>query len=149
MFGLTRSNPFDDFFSFQREVDRMFNQFWNDLPARTATSSPGSFSVNTNDEGWRIDVPLPGIDPQHVALEAAGNTLTIRVEEPQPGKKDTKITRYEQALTVPQFLDLDKLSASHRHGMLQLTIPLRDSVKPRRIQIEDATADKKQLTGAF
>ncbi len=36
MFGLTRWNPVDDMFSFQRDVDRLFNQFWNDLPMRTA-----------------------------------------------------------------------------------------------------------------
>ena len=35
MFGLTRWNSFDDVFNFQREVDRLFNQFWSDLPIRT------------------------------------------------------------------------------------------------------------------
>lgn len=147
MFGSLRS-PFDDFFSLQREVDRLFNQFWSDLPTRTATTSAGSFQVSTSDDGWRIDVPLPGIDPKHVALEAAGTTLNIKVEEPEEGKTDRKVTRYEQSLTVPQFLDLDKLSATHRHGMLQLTLPLRDSVKPRRIQIENVETDQKKLTAA-
>ena len=148
MFGLNRRSQFDDFFSFQREVDRLFNQFWNDLPARTATSSPGAFQVNTTEEGWRIDVPLPGIDPQHVNLEAAGNTLSIRVEEPVENEKNTKVTRYEQTLTIPPFLDLDKLSASHRHGMLRLSVPLKESVKPRRIQIDSAPSDQKKLTAA-
>jgi HSP20 family protein len=145
MFGLNRSNTFDDFFSFQRDVDRMFNQFWSDLPARTSTSSPGAFQVTTTDDGWRIDVPLAGIDPQNVAVEAAGNTLSIRAEESDETKK-TKVTRYEQTLTLPQFLDLDKLSATHRHGMLQLTVPLKESVKPRRIEIANGAGDKKQLT---
>jgi hypothetical protein len=30
--------------------------------------------------------------------------------------------------------------------MLQLTVPLKDSVKPRRIQIASAAEDQKQLT---
>jgi HSP20 family protein len=148
MFGLTRSNRFDDFFNFQRDIDRMFNQFWNEMPARTASNSPGSFQVNTTDDGWRIDVPLPGVDPQHVALEAAGNTLSIRVEEPDENNKDMKVLRFEQTLTLPQFLDLDKLSASNRHGMLQLNVPLKESVKPRRIQIEGATGEQKKLNVA-
>ena len=148
MFGLTRANRFDDFFNFQRDVDRLFNQFWNEMPARTASSGPGSFQVNTTDEGWRIDVPLPGIDPQHVALEAAGNTLSIRVEEPDEHNKDMKVMRFDQTLTLPQFLDLDKLAASHRHGMLQLNVPLKESVKPRRIQIEGSTGDQKKLNVA-
>ena len=61
MFGLTRWNSFDDVFNFQREVDRLFNQFWSDLPARTAPGSSPSLHVNAADDGWRVDVPLPGI----------------------------------------------------------------------------------------
>jgi len=147
MVGLTRWSPFDEFFTFQREVDRLFNKYWNDLPTRTAAGSPGAFHVNTTDEGWRIDVPLPGIDPRHVALEVAGNTLSIRVIEPQASAKEP-VARFEQTLTVPQFLDLEKVSATHKHGMLQLALPLKDSVKPRRIEIANVAEDAKQLTAA-
>ena len=148
MFGLTRWNSFDDVFNFQREVDRLFNQFWSDLPTRTAApGSSQSFQVNTTDDGWRVDVPLPGIDPKDVSLEVAGNNLTISAALPAEGR-DKNVSRYEQTLTIPQFLDLDKLTASHRHGMLRLTLPLKESVKPRRIQIETQMEDQKQLAGA-
>lgn len=147
MFEMTRVNPFEQMFNFQREVDRLFNQFWSDLPTRTAVASPSSFQVNTTEDGWRIDVPLPGIDPAHVTLDVAGNTLSIRAEEPGPDKKE-RVVRYEQTLTVPQFLDLDKISASHRHGLLSLTLPLKESVKPRRVQITSGTEQKK-LAGAM
>jgi HSP20 family protein len=146
MFGLTRSNSFDDIFNFQREMDRVFNQFWNDLPARTAGAA-GSFQVNATDDGWQVDVPLPGIDPQHVTLEAAGNTLSIRAEVPQEGGR-SNVTRYQQTLTVPQFLDVEKLSASHQHGMLRLTVPLKESVKPRKIQIDARGSEARQLSAA-
>jgi HSP20 family protein len=142
MLGLTRWNPVNDVFSFQREVDRLFNQFWNDLPTRTAAGQSPSFQVNTTEDGWRIDVPLPGVDPQNVNLEAAGTTLTIRAEE--AGENGERSLRYEQSFTIPQFLDLEKISASHKHGMLRLTVPVKDSVKPRRIQIE-GVGDKKQI----
>jgi HSP20 family protein len=147
MFGLTRWSQFDDVFNFQREVDRLFNQFWSDLPTRTAAAPSTSFQVNTTEDGWRVDVPMPGINPKDVSLEVAGSTLTIRAEVPSDDK-DKNAARYEQTLTIPQFLDLDKLSASHRHGMLRLTLPLKESVKPRRIQIETQAEDQKRLTGA-
>ena len=137
-----RNNPFDNFFQVQREFDRMFNQFWSDLPART-TNARSSFNVSANDDQWRIDVPLPGIDPKNVSLEAAGNTLTIRAVEPKTG--DREEYRYEQTLAIPQFLDLDKITAAHRHGMLELTIPVREAVRPRKIQISAGSADRKQL----
>jgi HSP20 family protein len=146
MFGLTRWNSFDDVFNFQREVDRLFNQFWSDLPTRTAAGSSPSFQVNPTDDGWRVDIPLPGIDPKDVSLEVAGNNLTIRAEVPGEDR-DKNVSRYEQTFTVPQFLDIEKLSASHRHGMLRLTLPLKESVKPRRVQIETQVEDQKQLAG--
>lgn len=147
MFGVTRWSPFDEVFNFQREVDRVFTQFWHDLPTRTAAASSTAFRVNAVADGWRIEVPMPGIDPAHVTLETAGNTLTIRAEEPGEGQ-ESPVTRFEQTMTVPPFLDLEKISASHRHGMLQLTLPLKESVKPRRIQIQTTREDKKQLTGS-
>ena len=149
MFGLTRWNSFDDVFNFQREVDRLFNQFWSDLPTRTAASSGSSpsFQVNPTDDGWRIDIPLPGIDPKDVHLEVAGNNLSIRAEVPSDDK-DKNSMRYEQTFTVPQFLDLEKLTASHRHGMLRLAVPLKESVKPRRVQIETEVDAQKRLVGA-
>ena len=148
MFGLTRWNSSDDVFNFQQEVDRLFNQFWSDLPTRTAAGSSQSFQVHTTDDGWRIDIPLPGIDPNDVSVEAAGNNLTIRAESPGEDTDHKKISRYEQTFTVPPFLDVEKLTASHRHGMLRLTLPLKDSVKPRRVQIAMLAEDEKQLTGA-
>jgi HSP20 family protein len=151
MFGYTRWNSFDDVFNFQRDVDRLFNQFWSDLPTRAATgssnSSSPSFQVHTTDDGWRVDVPMPGIDPKDVFLEVASNTLTIRAEIPAEGN-DKNVSYHEQTLVIPQFLDLEKLTASHRHGMLRLTLPLKESVKPRRVQIETQVEDQKQLTGA-
>ena len=143
---LTNWNRVDDVFNFQREVDRVFNQFWSELPARSSATSGSaqSFHVNATDDGWRIDIPIPGIDPKDVALDVAGNTLSIRAES-SDGQNQPSVARYEQSFTIPPFLDLEKLSASHRHGMLRLTLPLKDSVKPRRIQIETQHEDQRQL----
>jgi HSP20 family protein len=147
MFGSTRWNSFDDIFNFQREMDRAFNQFWNELPTRTNGTSSPSFNVTAIDDGWRVDVPMPGIDPKDVSIEVAGQNLTIR-NQSAPEGKDQPVARYEQTLVIPQFLDLEKLAASHRHGMLRLTLPFKESVKPRRIQIETEAEEHKQLVGA-
>ena len=138
-------NPFDNLFALQREFDRMFNQFWSDLPERT-TSTRSSFQVNSDDEQWRIDVPIPGIDPKDVSIEVAGSTLTIRAGETSEGANQNRQGyRYEQTLTIPQFLDLDRMTAAHHHGMLQLTVPIKDSVKPRRIQIAGLGEERQRL----
>jgi HSP20 family protein len=146
MFGLNRWNTYDDIFNFHRDTDRLLNQFWNDLPARGIRQQAVPFQVHTTDDGWRVDVPMPGIDPKDVTIEAAGTTLSIRAEA-HGGDRDGEV-RFEQTLALPQFLDLEKMTATYRHGMLELTLPLKESVKPRRIQIAGVTEDQqqKQLT---
>jgi HSP20 family protein len=148
MFGMPRWTSLDDVFTLHREVDRLFNQAWSEIPLRHAMNTSPSipFTVRSTEDGWRIDVPMAGVDPRDVRLEAAGNNLTIRVETPS-GDKGASTTRFEQTLAVPQFADLEKLSATHRHGMLTLVLPIKDSVKPRRIEIQ-AHDEQKQLSGS-
>lgn len=148
MFSQTRWSPFEDIFNFQREADRFFNQFLSDVPARSARSTAGyPFQVHTAEDSWRVEIPMPGIDPASVTLEVAGNTIVVRAE--QDGGRNDGATQWEQTMTVPRILDLEGIRATHRHGMLVLTIPLKESVKPRRIQIEGVAADtQKQLTTA-
>ena len=138
-------NAFDNLFALQREFDRMFNQFWSDLPERT-TNTRSSFQVNSDDDQWRIDVPMPGIDPKDVSVEVAGSTLTIRAGDNSGGAPQHRPNyRYEQTLTIPQFLDLDRMTAAHHHGLLQLTVPIKDSVKPRRIPIAGLGDERQRL----
>jgi len=132
-----------DLFNFQRQIDRLFNQMWSDLATTPVVNQTTSFQVRGTGDAWKVALPLPGIDPQHVTIEVQGNTLTVRVDQPED--KDNAYARFEQSITVPQFVDLDKVTASHRHGLLELTLPLKESMKPRRIQIEAAPAETKQL----
>jgi HSP20 family protein len=148
MFGSNRWNAVQDIFDFHRNVDRFFNQFWNDLQASSNNATSAyTFQVQTEPDQWRVMVPMAGIDPKLVQIEVAANTISIRAEQ-NGGSRDGEV-HFSQTITVPQFLDLDKISANHRHGMLELTVPLRDSVKPRRIEISGvhtAGTPQKQLT---
>lgn len=147
MFGMSRWNSFDDVFNLHRDVERLFNQAWSEMPLRPAVNASPSlpFYVQSAEDGWTIDVPMPGIDPKDVKLEVAGNTLSIRAEAPRDAAA-APVARYEQSLTVPQFVDLEKLTATHRHGMLRLALPIKDSVKPRRIEIKTQHEDQRQLS---
>jgi HSP20 family protein len=145
MYGIRNWSPFEEMLTVQRQFDRMFNQLWNELPSRSQGSGGPAFQVKSTDDHWRIELPMPGIDPQHVNIEAAGNSVTIRAEVPAEDGQGQP-SRFEQSLTVPQFLDVEKLTANYRHGMLQLTLPLRESVKPRRIQIQSTGDDSRQIS---
>jgi HSP20 family molecular chaperone IbpA len=114
MFGQIRS-PFEDIFNFQREADSLFNRLWSELPARAArNTSTYPFQVHTSVDSWKVEIPMPGINPAQVSIEVTASTISVRAE--QEGGHGDGSTTWEQSLTLPQFLNLDAMRASHRHG---------------------------------
>ena len=140
MAGLVRWNPFDELQKFTQTFDRLVNR-WRSGSARS--ESPTYASMGGVDDGYRVRIPLPGIAPENVTVDVAGRTVHVRAIE-RDG--DTQVTSYDEVLTLPAFVDADKVGATFRHGLLELTLPYQDAVKPRRIEIE--TEQPKQLSSA-
>ncbi len=140
MADLVRWNPFDELQKFTATFDRLVNNWrsgfaWNEPPT--------SASISGVDDGYRVRIPLPGIAPENVTVDVAGRTIHVRALERD---RDTEMTRYEEVLTLPASVDAEKIGATFRHGLLELTLPYQDAVKPRRIAIE--TEEPKQLRTA-
>jgi len=140
MADLVRWSPFDELQRFTDTFDRLVNRWrsgsaWNE--------SPTGASISSVDDGYRVRIPLPGIAPEDVAVDVAGRTVHVRAIE-RDG--DTEVTRCEEFVTLPASVDAEKVGATFRHGLLELTLPYHDAVKPRRIEI--ATDQPKQLRKA-
>ena len=140
MADLVRWNPFDELQKFTDTFDRLVNR-WRSGSAWDP--SPTNASIRGVDDGYRVRIPLPGIAPENVTVDVTGRTLYVRAIE-RDG--DTELTRCEEVLTLPASVDAEKVRATFRHGLLELTLPYQDAVKPRRIEIE--TEQPKQLSSA-
>jgi HSP20 family protein len=139
---LTRWSPFEELTSLHRDVDRLFSRAWGDnqvAPNSSAAFVPAIEVASEKDE-WNVRLALPGVDPRDVHVEVAGNTLTVRGERRREEKNDPYVSeitygRFERSLTLPDSIDGEKVTAAYRNGLLELTLPLRESVKPRKIEI--------------
>jgi HSP20 family protein len=140
MAGVVRWNPFEELQKFTETFDRLVNRW---LSSSAWSESSSDASMNGVDDGYRVRIPLPGIAPENVTVDVAGQTMHVRAIE-RDG--DAEVTRYEEVLTLPASVDTEKAGATFRHGLLELTLPYRDAVKPRRIEI--ATEERKQLSTA-
>lgn len=139
---LTRWSPFEELTTLHREMDRLFSRAFEAPSGQPASAAfvPAIEVVSAKD-GWDARLALPGVDPKDVQIEVAGNTLIVRGEraarETRAEAYLSEITygRFERTLTLPESIDGDKVTATYRNGMLELHLPLKESVKPRRIQI--------------
>lgn len=140
MADLLRWNPVDDLRRFTDVFDRQLNR-WRSGSA--FVGSPVDTSISSVDDGYRVRIPLPGIAPENVTVDVAGRNVHVRAIE-RDG--DTETVRYEEVLTLPASVDTEKIGATFRYGLLELTVPYVEAVKPRRIEI--VTEEPKQLPKA-
>src|SRR5467141_1781136 len=135
MTDLMRWSPFDEL----RALERQLGQ-WS-RPSRGAGIMP-SVEVVPDENGWRLRVALPGVSPENLEVNVTGQKVHVRANE----ERDTVTTRFEETVALPDTVDVEKITAMFRHGLLELTLPLKEAVKPRRIEI--STETPKQLATA-
>ena len=95
-----------------------------------------------NDEAIQLFADLPGVAQDTLELEVDDNTLTIQggIQIDMPGDMealhaDVRSTHYRRAFTLSSELDTGLIEASLNDGLLAVTIPKREEVRPRKIEI--------------
>jgi HSP20 family protein len=152
MANLTRFDPFSDMISLRGAMDRLFDEsFVNPLGWRIWNGESLSAPVDvhqTNDE-IIVTASLPGIKPEDVDITITGQTLNIRgevhedetVERTQYLYRERRTGTFSRTLELPVRVMGDKAEATFEHGLLRLTIPKAEEVKPRQIQIKVPTSE--------
>ncbi len=97
--------------------------------------------VLEDERGWRLVFELPGSQPEHLAIEVHGRTVTVRGERqptPQEGGRFLRVERaagfFERSLELPEEPDPERSSASYSNGLLTVEIR-RQQASGRRIPI--------------
>ena len=95
-----------------------------------------------------LDADLPGIDPATVDIDVDGRFLTIRAERPARAQDGaTYLSRergsgsYARRFSLGQGIDSAAISASYDNGVLSVVLPISEAAKPRKIQVQAATAE--------
>lgn len=98
--------------------------------------------VDENENAFTLAIELPGVDEQGIDLTLENKTLSITAENTVQRFKDYSLVlseipevRYRAAFDLPERVDTAGIKATHKNGLLILTLPKREEVKPRRIAI--------------
>jgi HSP20 family protein len=104
-------------------------------------SSP-AVNVMENSDNFKIEVAAPGLDKEDFKINLNNNVLSISSEkENQKEDKEGSFVRKEfnycsftRGFSLPDSIDSEKISATHKNGILTIQIPKREEakVKPAR-----------------
>ncbi|MDR1238107.1 MAG: Hsp20/alpha crystallin family protein [Propionibacteriaceae bacterium] len=139
------ARAFDPF----REMDRWIGDF-----SRTPASNGMPMDLYREGDAFVAKIDLPGVDPASIDVDVDERTLTVRAERAAIPAQDKKwLVRerpsgtFARQLTLGYGVALDKIEASYADGVLELTIPVAEEAKPRKIAVTHADT-AQQIEGS-
>jgi HSP20 family protein len=146
-----RDDFFDPFVSFRREMDRMFDRFFDGLPASTGTGWQAltpAVDVDETDKEMVITAELPGVSDNDVEVSLVGDVLTIKGEKKsEKEQKDGDSTYVERrfgsfarSVRLPFEVKDGQVDAQFKDGVLTITLPKPTDMQRsvRRIAVKSA-----------
>jgi len=159
------SNPFELMRQISRDMDRMMSAFvgggspffgsnfrsplargWDDDWGTPTIWTP-RIDIEQRGDSILVRADLPGVRKEDVQIEVTDEGLMLsgeRREEREEGGEsqgyraiERSYGRFYRTIPLPQKVNLDQLKAKMRDGVLEITVPLDESARARRIQIED------------
>ena len=121
-----------------REFDRLAQQMMG------TTNRPVVMPMDAWREGDRfvLEFDLPGVSPDSVDLDVERNVLTIRAERVaangdwQMLASERSRGAFSRQLVLGDNLDLDRIEAAYKDGVLRLVVPVAEKAKPRKIELK-------------
>jgi HSP20 family protein len=158
MANITRFDPFGEMVTLRQAMDRLFeDSFVSPLGLRAFNGDAASpaLDVHQNADEIVVSAALPGVKPEDVDITITGQTLSIRgelkadekVERDQYLYRERRFGTFNRQLQLPVRVQGDAATATFENGLLTLTIPKAEEVKPRQIQVKAAPKQVESSTG--
>jgi HSP20 family protein len=98
-------------------------------------------SVTEIADGYVLEIEMPGVKKDGLDISVENNELTIVGRRSLPAIEGTLIHResrpenFRRAFELDPSIDADKISAKIDQGLVTLTLPKAEHVKPRKITV--------------
>jgi len=139
--SIIKYNPFN-------EVDNIWDDFFNDgkfipvIPNSVSMMPP--MDVYDDKDNVYVDVALSGVDPKDVNIEIENGLLCVsgniekktEIDEKNYYKKEIRRSAFSRKVALPSEVNGEKAEASYENGVLKISIPKKDEVKPKKIEVK-------------
>ena len=129
--SMLRFDPF-------RDLDRLSSQ----MVSGTRTPALLPMDAWRAGDAYHVALDVPGVDPSSIELTVERNAVTVQAQRQAPfGQGDQVLLAerpqgsFTRQLMLGEGLDAEQVQANYTDGVLHLTIPVRQSAQPRRIEV--------------
>lgn len=143
MSNLIQWKPGRDMMTLRDAMDQLFDEAFTRPFGTMEFSMPAVDLYQTNDEVM-VKAALPGMKSDEVEISITGEMLTLKGETRQEDEKtdasylirEQRYGRFERSLTLPTEVQSDKAKAEFENGVLTITLPKAEQVRPKTITVK-------------
>jgi len=141
MMAITRYEPWNLISQLHKELER------NMAEGSTATAEwAPTVDIKEDKDKFVIHADIPGVKPEDIDISMENGVLTIKGEkktEAETEREDYKRVErtfgsFYRRFSLPDTANSEAISAQSRHGVLELTIPKKAEVQPKKISVTAA-----------
>jgi HSP20 family protein len=121
----------------ESEIDRLFETALGDS-VTPALEHRFPVDLYEDKENTYVRAELPGLAREDISIEVVNGYLSINGTR-KVTDDDGKVTEsfsLNRSIAIPETVQTDKVSAAYENGVLTVTLPKREEVKPKKITIE-------------
>ncbi|WP_368563659.1 Hsp20/alpha crystallin family protein [Pseudoxanthomonas sp. UTMC 1351] len=139
-------HPWSNARGLQDEIKQVFDRFLDDEGDQSnVVTSQWTPRVDIREDGDRFVIlaDIPGVDPKDIEIHMDKGILTLRGARQSEKDENGRYSRVERAhgtfyrrFALPDSANPDGITATGKHGVLQIDIPKKPETTPRRIQVQ-------------
>ena len=147
MSNLTRWQPVREMVTLRDAMDRLFDEAftrpWGQVDGWRGFGGP-SIDMYETENDVVIKASLPGLKADDVQINVTGEMLTIKgqmkedaeVKEKAYHLREQRYGAFERNISLPTLVMSDKAKAEFEDGILTITLPKAEEVKPKTITVK-------------
>lgn len=147
--AIIRWAPFQEMATVQDRMSRLFNEMYGREGGDLMTAGAWVPPVDIYDNGRHelvIKAELPAMTRDDIDVTVENDTLTLRGEKKL--ERDVKDEQYHhvergygpfsRSFALPTTVDVGKIGAEYKDGVLTIRLPFREEAKPKQIKVDVA-----------
>lgn len=129
----------------RRMMDRFFDEADRDFVWGAERHQWPRTTLFNQGDTWVLTAEVPGLTEQDISLSVHQDVLTLSGERKSPElqgytthRKERPTLKFSKSFSLPTKVDLEKVTAMVKDGILTVTLPKSPEVKARQIQIKSS-----------
>jgi len=144
--ALIKWTPFGDLTTYRREMDRLFERFFGEMPRLDLSGAGWTPHLDMTETKDRVIVKaeLPGLEAKDLEITISGNTLSLKGEKREVKEEhdehrhliERSYGAFTRMIELPAPVAADKINAAFKNGVLTITLPKTEEAKRKAIPIQ-------------